>query len=271
MSMEHQIEFHKGRKNRIFELDFIRGSCLLLMILDHALYDLGFIFSRQWFSGIGEPSGILYRLCYFAEHFYFPWIMRDIVWSLVVFLFIFICGTSCSFSHSNLKRGIRLSGVALALTAFTWGIDRLYGYSDHFIIRFGILHMLAASILLYCLLRRLGPPIMLALGTAAIAAGIYFSNQPLATDFVYLGFLIHTTSAFYSADYFPLLPWFGIFLLGAVIGPKLYPERRSLLKIRKEPGLSRPIQFLGRHSLLVYVLHQPVVYGILTVLGRIVF
>lgn len=260
---------YKG-KSRIIELDFIRGFCLFLMIMDHTLYDLAFIFSRQWFGGETEPSGLLCQLCNFAEQFYFPWIMRDIVWSLVVFLFVFISGTSSYFSHSNLKRGIRLMAVALLLSAFTYGMDWMSGYTNQFVIRFGILHMLAASMLIYCVLRKTGILITLFTGVAAIAAGIYFTYVPLETSSQYLGILIRTTSGFYSADYFPLLPWLGFFLLGTTIGRKLYEDRRSLLNPRREPVLTRPVLFMGRHSLVVYLIHQPLVYGILTLLGRIV-
>lgn len=54
-------------RQRIWELDFIRGLCVALMILDHLFYDLGFVFPQQWFADGG--SGIIYDICYFCPQF----------------------------------------------------------------------------------------------------------------------------------------------------------------------------------------------------------
>lgn len=268
-AMKHEYTQSLNKKSRIWELDFIRGFCISLMIMDHTLYDLVYIFKDIWFEE--ESAGFLYWLCNLAKTGYYPWILRDLVWGLVVFLFIFICGISCSFSRSNLKRGLRLSFVALGLTAFTWVMDWFAGQEDQFTIRFGILHMLAASILLYCFLRRLGLVTMLIVGLFAIATGIYFSYIPLDTPIESMGVLVHMTSAFYSADYFPLLPWFGYFLIGAAVGPLLYKDRKSFFPRHGKERWMSPILFAGRHSLIFYILHQPVIYGILTIIGLVLF
>ena len=268
-AMKQGYTLNINKKSRIWELDFIRGFCILLMIMDHTLYDLAYIFKDVWFKD--DTGGFWYWLSDFAKTFYFPWILRDFVWGLVVFLFIFICGISCSFSRSNFKRGLRLSFVALGLTAFTWVMDWFAGQENQFTIRFGILHMLAASILLYCFLRRLGLVTMLIVGLLTIATGIYFSYFPLVTSMDNIGVLIHTTSAFYSADYFPLLPWFGYFLIGAAIGPQLYEGRKSYFPRHGNEGWMSPVLFTGRHSLIFYILHQPVIYGILTIIGLVLF
>ena len=254
--------------SRIWELDFIRGFCIVLMILDHTLYDLGFIFRHQWFGG-QEGEGILYQLCDFAANVFFPSPFRDIAWWIAVFLFVFICGISCSFSHSNLRRGLRLAGVALILTLVTYGIDWFLGQENEFTIRFGVLHMLASSILLYCLLRKTGPLFMLLLSFFSIAIGVYFLYIPLESSISYSAILAHSTADFHSADYFPLLPWFGFFLAGAALGPLLYKERRSFFSRHGTASWKRPILFIGRHSLVFYVLHQPVVYGLLLLIGML--
>jgi uncharacterized membrane protein len=211
---------------RIWELDFLRGFCILLMIMDHTLYDLAYIFRHRWFGG-QEAAGFLYKLTEFAAKEYFSWFLRDVGWWIAVFLFVFICGISCSFSHSNLKRGLRLAGVALLLTLVTYGMDWYMAQENQFTIRFGVLHMLAASILLYCLLSRTGPLFMLILSFFFVAIGIYFLYFPLESTVSYSAMLVRSTADFYSADYFPLLPWFGFFLAGASLGPLLYKERKS--------------------------------------------
>ena len=107
-SMKHNHLYDEFRASRIWELDFVRGFCIVLMIIDHALYDLAFVFRYQWFGG-QESQGLLYWLTNFAATDFFPSTFRDIAWWIAVFLFVFICGISCSFSHSNLKRGLRLA------------------------------------------------------------------------------------------------------------------------------------------------------------------
>lgn len=237
------------------------------MIVDHVLYDLAFIFREQWFEG-QQAKGFLYILTSIARQF-FLWMGRDIGWWVAVFFFVFICGVSCSFSHSNLKRGFRLLGVALLLSLGTYGIDRYLGQENVFTIRFGVLHMLAISILIYCLIRGLNRNLLIVLGIATIGIGIYFLNIPLKSPIPLSAVLVRSTAVFYSSDYFPLLPWFGFFLLGAALGPVIYPNKRSLFPNARVLQNRRTIRFIGRHSLVFYILHQPIAYCALLLIGAL--
>jgi uncharacterized membrane protein len=96
-------------------------------------------------------------------------------------------------------------------------------------------------------------------------------NHPIDSSIYYIGIFAKSTSGFYSSDYFPLLPWFGFFLAGGALGPILYRNRRSFFPVR-ERGVSpwkKPVLFIGRNSLVFYVLHQPLVYGLLMVAGMV--
>ena len=256
-------------KGRIWELDFLRGFCIILMIFDHALYDLAYVFPYQWFGDGREASGILYMLTRFSIDFYYPFPLRKIAWWIAVFCFIFICGISCSFSRSNFKRGLRLAAIALLLTVVTYGIDRYLGQGNTMIIRFGVLHMLSASILVYCFVKRLGTVAMIIISFLAIGCGVYFINSPLQTSLKYVGIAVKSTGGFYSSDYFPLLPWFGFFLFGAALGPIIYSNRRSVFSKKAISLWKKPILYIGRNSLIFYVLHQPVVYAILFLIGKL--
>ncbi len=252
---------------RIWEVDFLRGLCVFLMIFDHMMFDLAFVFRSVWFTDGG--NSILYSLCNFARFSYFAWDLRGIVWYAVVLGFIILCGISCSFSRSNFKRGLKLAAVAALLSIVTWGIDRVLGQGNQFIIRFGILHMLAAAILLYWLLSRYEKKWLLTNGILFIVLGIIFTINPPTVNNNLLAFIGPHNQYFYSADYFPLLPWVGYFLVGTVLGPWIYHKKRSLFGRTSVNMAERPLLFAGRHALVFYVLHQPAVYFILLLIGLI--
>ena len=66
----------------------------------------------------------------------------------------------------------------------------------------------------------------------------------------------------------PLLPWFGLILIGMACGSLFYPGgRRGFLLSAAEPALARPFEFLGRHSLVIYFLHQPLILLLIAVLA----
>ena len=72
--------------------------------------------------------------------------------------------------------------------------------------------------------------------------------------------------SFWSTDYFPLLPWFFLFCAGYFLWSLLDKSPRAKALLR--PGL-RPLSFLGRHSLVIYLIHQPALMAVFSVLGRI--
>jgi uncharacterized membrane protein len=78
-----------------------------------------------------------------------------------------------------------------------------------------------------------------------------------------LPFGLHSPT-FSAFDYFPLIPWLGVFLVGAALGKSVYASRRSLLPWRMPRTF---VNFAGRHSLLIYIAHQPVIMGVLYALG----
>jgi uncharacterized membrane protein len=76
------------------------------------------------------------------------------------------------------------------------------------------------------------------------------------------------TPAFSSGDYFPLLPHFGFFLIGAAAGRIFYAQKKTLFPwVNEKSILLRPLIFLGRHSLWVYLLHQPILNGLCLLLS----
>lgn len=235
-----------GRRPRIWEIDFLRGLSIILMVGYHLLFDLGEFRGVKSFLGFAtDLSGIGWMA---AQAFFAG-------------IFVILSGVSSTLSRSNIRRGLKLLVVAAAVTVVTWFFEPSSA------VLFGILHCLAVSILLYgALFERKGPAACAAWGAVIIglAALLPTLRNALAVDFDWLLPLGLYGPTFASYDYFPLIPWFGVFLAGAALGKTVYAPGKSLLP---RPPRETFVNFAGRHSLLIYVVHQPVIMGILYLLG----
>lgn len=238
---------------RFWEIDALRGVAIIMMVFYH----------------------LNYNLYYFAN---FPIKIYSIPWSLfqktTASLFLILVGISLTISYSrkrslypksklflmNFKRGLNILSWGLIITAFT-----LVFLNDGFIF-FGILHLIGISIIISF-------PLMekkyknFALGLLVILAGIYLRN--FIFDSPYLLFLGFKPASFFSFDYFPIMPWYGIVLIGIFLGNMLYPNAN---RIFNAPDLSnkkiiKGLSFLGTHSLKIYLIHQPLIIILLYVLG----
>jgi uncharacterized membrane protein len=138
-----------------------------------------------------------------------------------------------------------------------------YLFSPAVYVRFGILHLLALSILLSPILMRV-PSGALSILAAALLLLPRALDQ-LTNDSGVLLPLGVTPAVFSSMDYYPLIPWLGVFLLGLLTGRRFYARRISLFPLWK--GANR-ITWLGRHSLIIYLVHQPVLLAALDILLR---
>lgn len=191
-------------------------------------------------------------------------------------LFIGLAGISLTLRYSRekekgnttpfpqyLKRGFLLLAYGMVITLVTYlAFPKAY-------IRFGVLHCIGTStILAYPFLSR--PYLGLLLGPVCIVLGDLLSRRSFS--FPLLFWLGLRPRNFLTLDYFPLLPWFGVVLLGVSIGDLLYPsgKRRFFFPTHPHP-LVQGLAFLGRHSLTIYLVHQPIILALLFVLGFIRF
>ncbi|MEN6565844.1 MAG: heparan-alpha-glucosaminide N-acetyltransferase [Veillonellales bacterium] len=217
--------------HRIWEIDFARGLAILLMILFHLIVDL-----KDFY---GFPLEYLSGFWYFEG-------------KLSAILFIFLAGISCVLSKRTLTHGLKIFSWGMVLTIIT------YYYNPYTFIRFGILHLIGSSILSYKLLNGLSSANLLVSSLIVLFAGNKISAIGISTGCLLpLGL---TPPGFQAMDYYPLLPWYGVFLLGVVTGRRFYANRSSLLPFFLHPAI---ITVPGRYSLLIYLIHQPLLLIIL--------
>lgn len=231
------------KSNRIWELDALRGIMILGVVFIHFCFDL------DYFLGVD--------------------LIRNPVVQLVMdrcgMSFVVLSGLCATLGRRSLRRGAQVFGCGMLITAVTAGMV-LLGLADRFlIIYFGVLHLLGVCMMLWPLLRRLPVWARLALGLALIGLGYWF--QTFTVDTFWLVPFGLVPPDFSSSDYFPLLPGLGWFLLGACLGTALYRQRRSLLpNFPVQNPAVRFFRWCGTHSLWIYLLHQPVLYAIVSLL-----
>jgi len=236
-----------ARHSRFWEIDLLRTIAVAMMITFHVLYLLNFFGIRN--TGVPGPY-----------HGFWWWISIAIV-----SLFTFTAGISLTISYSKSKRissfvlrGLQILGWGMAITLITWFISR----TEY--VRFGILHFFGVTFMLAPFFARFRF-INLILGVATMAIGVYIWEQGIYTDCPWLLWLV--PYPFATMDYWPLLPFFGLFLVGMFVGKILYPEGSRRFRVldlnnRAISTLTLP----GRHPLVIYLVQWPAIIGILLVL-----
>ncbi|PKL61938.1 MAG: hypothetical protein CVV31_08870 [Methanomicrobiales archaeon HGW-Methanomicrobiales-2] len=237
---------------RYREIDVARGIAVVTMILFHSAFDLNFFGVLP----LDVSGGLLRMLAY-----------------LTASTFIFLVGVSFTISYARasqrlagrdlalkyVRRGLTIFGYGLVITAVTW----LFLPSVYVV--FGILHFIGIAIVLAPLFVRFDAEKLILASIACIVAGYVTNAVPGPWPLLWLG--IHPES-FTSLDYVPLLPWFGLVLVGMACGHLFYPDgRRGFTLPVAEPAFARPLELLGRHSLFIYFLHQPVILILIAVLA----
>ena len=229
---------------RFWEIDFVRGLAIIFMVV------FNYAFALDYLHVYTVTSGWL-----------FWWLFPRIVAGT----FIILAGISAAVSYQKNKDGKRR--VRRGTIIFGWGllitlVTFIFVPSET--IWFGILHLIGLSVILSPLLIKLGKN-TLVIGLAIVLIGFYIGNITISSPLLlWLGFVPYNFSAL---DYFPMLPWFGVFLIGLYFGGELYAKGKRRFKIRTEPKSTRIINFLGRHSLFIYLIHQIVILFVLYSLG----
>jgi len=240
-------------KEHFWEVDLVRGLATVMMVVYHFLYDLNFFDVYRLNIGYG-----------------FWWFFAR----SIATLFIVLVGVSITLSYSRtkvqnpqgnifpkyLKQGLSIFMVGVGITIATWFLLK-----EGFIL-FGILHFIGVSIILaYPFIRYRF--FNLLLGAFLISIGVYLKN--LTFDFSWLFWLGFRPENFYTLDYFPVLPWLGVVLIGLFLGNVLYPNYNRMYDLWDNPhsSLVKLLCTIGRRSLLIYLVHQPILIILLQIFG----
>lgn len=240
------------KQNRVILLDEIRGFAILCMVVYHAMFQLKYSFD------VDVPV------------FFEGWF--DIIRDIFAGIFIFISGCMCRFSRNNLKRGVQCFFLGMIIT-FTMPF---FGQC----IEFGILHMLGVSMMIYGLFgegfERIPPlvGILICAVVAFITWDIKLGSVAVPGVFEWeIPKEAYTNGALFPlgfpnknyGDYFPLLPWFFVFLGGSCFGawakdgalPKAFYDSHF-------PWLAK----VGRYTIWIYMIHLPVIYLFFSLIFR---
>ena len=247
----------KGNRPHYGLLDTVRGVCILSMVAYHGMYDLVDIFGlpSAWYTGL---PGYIWQ--------------QSICWT-----FILLSGMCWQLSRHHVKRGLLLVGCGAAISLITW----LAMPSQR--ILYGVLNLLGLSALLLIPLDKLfrkipawaglgGALLLFALTKNVSRGSLGFEGLVLCQlpSWLYVTDLLAVAGfpspGFWSTDYFPLLPWFFLFCAGYFLWGLLSQSERA--KERLASGV-RPLSFLGRHSLIIYLAHQPVLMGVFLAVGQL--
>lgn len=232
-------------------LDTLRGMTLVSMMVYHACWDLVYLFRQDW---------TWYRS--FGAHLW----QQSICWT-----FILLSGYCFHLGHHRLRRGLLSLGGGALVSAVSqvagspihWGVLTLLGAAalltiplDPLLRRLPARAGLAGSFCLFFLLREVNQGYLGFEGAALLTLPAdWYQNSLTAL----LGF---PGPDFFSADYFSLLPWLFLFWTGYFLY-RLRPEGEG-----RELRLPL-VTTLGRHSLVAYLLHQPLIYGVLWMFDKL--
>lgn len=258
----------KIEKPRLHLIDEYRGFVVLNMIAYHAIWDLVYMFGVNW--------------QWYKSDVGFVW-QQWICWS-----FILVSGFCWKMGKKPLRRGLMLYGAGVIISLVTIMV------MPSSKVLFGVLTLLGSSMILMIpmdlICRRISPIVgvmvsfALFLFTYPVNRGYFgFGKQKLislpqewyANGFTtYLGFM---EKGFFSTDYFSLIPWFFLFMTGYFLYTLLFKRNvcrdevgqisvnnSSIIKAL-ESSICPQLGWIGKHALIIYMLHQPVIYGLLSV------
>ncbi|MBR3599695.1 MAG: DUF1624 domain-containing protein [Lachnospiraceae bacterium] len=238
-----------AKKPRYYVLDIIRGICIVLVVIYHLLYDLSEVFGGNY-SFFRSPGMEAFRDAFVGT-------------------LILLSGISCNLSKSNIKRGVKtfLCGMLISVVMLVvMPASKVY---------FGILHFLGFSMILYGLLAKIMEKIPVHIGFLGLLLvhmltlgvydgyfgwpGLFMMDIPQMPKNLIL-FILGFNTGHGAGDHWAIVPWLFLFLSGTFLG-RYFKEGNVPKWFEKNP--IPPLAFIGRKTLIIYLVHQPLIYGFL--------
>ncbi len=256
----------KQLNNRAIEIDILRAVAVLFMILDHTINDISDVLPYL-FSDF-PTAGFWSKLVSLCSKYWF-WEVRTVGHFAICFVFLAVTGICCSFTRSNLVRGAKLSVVALLLTLVTVIVAKIVDNFD-FLITFGVLHCIALTLIVIGILEKFikNEWFYLIVGLIFVAMGIVFEVNS-TIDFYgsrNLALIILRQIvglSYFGGDNFGFFLNGGQIFIGVFLGKKFYKDKKSPFNFQYKNNF---LTFIGRNSLLVYLLHQIIIPVILCII-----
>lgn len=218
---------------RIFEIDFLKVTALIMMIVFHIVYDL------NEFVGIN----IDYRVGFWY------WIGK-----IAALLFIFLAGINSCFSSRPIKRGITVFLCGIGITIVTF----IFLRGEY--VRFGILHFLGVCILISPYLKKLNNWILLLIAVSIIM----LVNFDVLSNTNLIILLRNIFGGRPSIDYYPLFPYLSVFIFGIIAYKIFYCRKESIINWYSR---SKILYMISKYSLSIYLIHQPIILGMIYLLN----
>ncbi len=260
-------------KKRVWELDFLRGVCILLMCIDHTVFNFAVTFKQSWIATGNENLIELVDLA--IKYWGHP--ARLAAQEAVLWTFFSLCGISIVFTRNSFLHSAKIILAAGIISAVTLTLVNYNILNKGDAIRFGVLHMLGTMSLIVAIIytftrknKWVNFGVFFALAVAVILLDeLYLDRVELHKDIVWLS-MFHENlghiSKFSPGDCFPLIPSAAKVFVGAALGPLLYGKKKTLLP-RLDGSWYKPVNFVGRHTIWVVLIHQPIIIGTIAVIN----
>ena len=249
-----QMAIHKSNSNRFVELDVLRGFAITFMVFLHILWDLDYF-------GVLPLNKQIYQFQAIVPMMFFVLVGMCLAVSINRKLNLPL-EEQKKYKQHLILRGMKIFSLGMIITTVT--LILMPGRP----IVFGVLHCIGLSIVLsvpFLKYRAYNILFAAAIVLVGCVIGGFVVENPTA---FHLAIGLHQSNmAIHTIDYFPLLPWFGMSLLGIALGNWLYKDNKRRFEI---PDISKykpmsVFSWLGKHSLAIYLLHQPIIAGALSI------
>ncbi|QFU07243.1 hypothetical protein PARPLA_01236 [Rhodobacteraceae bacterium THAF1] len=227
---------------RLDIVDVVRGIAIAGVVLFHLVWDLAFL-------GV-IPPGI-------SVHPFWLLFGRLLAGTFMVLVGVsLVLATAGGFRRQAFLRRL----VVLIVAAVIISVVTRVIFPQNFVY-FGILHAIAVASVVGVLVSRLSTSVIVGLGFATYALGFLWTSETFDPRWLaWTGFAAYPPP---SNDFVPFFPWIGLTLFG-IAGTRIAFARNLILYARPLHGhTARSLAWLGRHSLTVYLIHQPILLGLL--------